>query len=77
MLTYVRHALPYADVCEAPQVCEDALQRLVGMIREAAKPPPPKRRPTRPTKASVERRLKSKTARGSVKKLRGPHVSGD
>ena len=56
---------------------EDALQRLVGMIRESAKPPPPKRRPTRPTKASVERRLKSKTARGSVKKLRGTHVSGD
>jgi ribosome-associated protein len=55
----------------------DAVERLVGMIREAAKPPPPKRRATRPTKASVERRLKSKTARGSVKKLRGSRVSGD
>ncbi|MCA3563943.1 MAG: aminoacyl-tRNA hydrolase [Methylocystis sp.] len=56
---------------------EDALSRLADMIREAAKPPPPKRRPTRPTKASVERRLKSKTVRSSVKKLRGSRVSGD
>lgn len=56
---------------------EDALRRLADMIREAAKPPPPKRRPTRPTKASVERRLKSKTVRSSVKKLRGSRVSGD
>jgi len=56
---------------------EDALSRLADMIREAAKPPPPKRRPTRPTKASVERRLKSKTVRSNVKKLRGSRVSGD
>jgi ribosome-associated protein len=56
---------------------EDAVKRLVELIREAAKPPPPKRRPTRPTKASVERRLKSKTVRSSVKKLRGNRVSGD
>jgi ribosome-associated protein len=50
---------------------EDALGRLTDMIREAAKPPPPKRRATKPTKASVERRLKAKTSRSSVKKLRG------
>ena len=49
----------------------DAVERLVAMIREAAKPPPPKRRATRPSKASVERRLKSKTVRSGVKKLRG------
>ena len=49
----------------------DAIERLVAMIREAAKPPPPKRRATRPTRASVERRLKSKTVRSGVKKLRG------
>ena len=48
----------------------EAVERLFGMIREAAKPPPPKRRATRPTKASVERRLKSKTARAGVKRLR-------
>jgi ribosome-associated protein len=49
---------------------QDAIDRLVAMVREAAKPPPPKRRATKPTKASVERRLKSKTARSGVKKLR-------
>jgi ribosome-associated protein len=50
---------------------EDAVQRLVTMIREAAKPPPPKRRPTKPTKGAVERRLASKAVRSGVKKLRG------
>jgi ribosome-associated protein len=50
---------------------EDAVQRLVTMIREAAKPPPPKRRPTKPTKGAVERRLTSKAVRSGVKKLRG------
>jgi ribosome-associated protein len=55
----------------------EAVERLVTMIREAAQPPPPKRRATKPTKASVERRLKSKTTRSSVKKLRGNRVSMD
>jgi ribosome-associated protein len=50
---------------------EDATQRLITMIREAAKPPPPKRRPTKPTKGAVERRLTSKAVRSGVKKLRG------
>jgi ribosome-associated protein len=50
---------------------EDATQRLITMIREAAKPPPPKRRPTKPTKGAVERRLASKAVRSGVKKLRG------
>ncbi len=50
---------------------EDAMQRLITMIREAAKPPPPKRRPTKPTKGAVERRLTSKAVRSGVKKLRG------
>jgi ribosome-associated protein len=56
---------------------EDAIERLVAMIREAAKPPPPKRRPTKPTKGAVERRLKSKTVRSSVKKLRGGRADMD
>lgn len=48
----------------------DALERLIEMIREAAAPPPPVRRPTKPTKGSQERRLNSKGKRGVVKKLR-------
>ena len=48
---------------------EDAIARLVALLQKAAEPPRP-RKATRPTKASRERRLKSKTERGSVKKLR-------
>lgn len=49
---------------------EDARARLAAMIEEASRPPPPKRRKTRPTKGSVERRLKEKAGRGTVKKMR-------
>ncbi len=48
----------------------EALAKLVELIREAAKPPPPKRKPTKPTKGSQERRLNSKGKRGAVKSLR-------
>lgn len=50
---------------------EDARERLKALIIEANQPPPPPRRKTRPTKGSIERRLKAKTGRGDVKKLRG------
>lgn len=50
---------------------EDALERLLDLIREAATPPPPPRRPTKPTKGSQQRRMDSKTKRGAMKKLRG------
>jgi ribosome-associated protein len=45
---------------------EEALERLLGMIREAAVRPQV-RRPTKPTKASKERRLVSKDKRSAVK----------
>lgn len=48
----------------------EAQARLVELIREAAKPPPPKRRPTKPTKGSQERRLASKSKRSGVKTMR-------
>lgn len=50
---------------------EDARKRLVALIQEAAKPPPPKRRPTRPSMNARKKRMDSKTKRGTVKKLRG------
>ncbi|MGE7370483.1 alternative ribosome rescue aminoacyl-tRNA hydrolase ArfB [Neorhizobium sp. NPDC001467] len=50
---------------------EEARERLKELILEAAKPPPPPRRATKPTKGSVERRLKAKSGRSEVKKMRG------
>jgi ribosome-associated protein len=50
---------------------EDARSRLAELIAEASKPPPPKRKKTRPSKGSVERRLKAKSGRGNIKKMRG------
>ena len=50
---------------------DDALERLLGLIREAAAPPPPKRRATRPTLGSKARRLEGKARRADVKRLRG------
>ena len=54
----------------------DARTRLTELVAKAAEPPPPPRKKTRPTKGSVERRLKSKAGRSTVKKLRG-RVSDD
>ncbi len=54
---------------------EDALDRLVGLIREAAKPPPPPRRPTKPTLGSQKRRLDGKAKRSEVKRGRGKPMS--
>ena len=48
----------------------DALERLLTLIREAAVPPPPLRRATKPTKGSRERRLVGKAQRGDTKKMR-------
>jgi ribosome-associated protein len=50
---------------------DDALERLLALIREAAIPPPPMRRATKPTRASRERRLDAKAHRGTAKQLRG------
>ena len=54
----------------------DALSRLEALVASAAKPPK-KRRKTRPTKASVKRRVDAKKRRGNVKKLRGKVSSDD
>jgi len=47
-----------------------AQKRLVELIQAAIAPPPPPRRPTRPSRGSVERRLKAKRQRGSIKNSR-------
>ena len=49
---------------------EDARTRLVELIRQAAVPPK-RRRLTRPTAASRERRIESKKRRSGIKRLRG------
>jgi ribosome-associated protein len=49
----------------------DARQRLIAILAEAAKPPPPKRRPTKPSMSARRKRVDSKVKRGQTKKLRG------
>lgn len=50
-----------------------ARERLAKLVRKAVAPPPPKRRPTRPTKGSKERRIAAKKRRGEIKRnRRGP-----
>jgi ribosome-associated protein len=55
---------------------QDARDRLIALVAKAAEPPPPPRKKTRPTKGSVERRLKAKAGRSTIKKMRG-RVSDD
>ena len=52
-----------------------ARDRLAELIRQALVVPK-KRRPTKPTKGSVERRIKAKKERGAVKALRGRPAEG-
>jgi ribosome-associated protein len=49
---------------------EAAAARLSALLAEATAPPPPSRRPTRPTRGSKERRLASKQRRSQIKRLR-------
>ena len=52
-----------------------AEDRLVALLLEAIAPPPRPRRPTRPSRGAVARRLEAKRRRGAVKRLR--HDLGD
>ncbi len=49
---------------------QDAMDRLLALLREAAVPPRP-RRPTKPSRASVRRRLDQKRQRAKTKSTRG------
>lgn len=55
---------------------QDALARLIDLIRRAAVPPMP-RRPTKPTAAARERRIEGKKRRGGIKQLRRAKPSFD
>src|SRR2546423_10105018 len=48
---------------------QDALKRLVALIRRAAEPPTP-RRPTKPSRAARERRLEAQARRATTKDRR-------
>ena len=48
-----------------------ARERLALRIRDLLAPPPPTRRPTKPTRGSKERRLDAKRQRSQTKQLRG------
>ena len=54
----------------------DCLEKLAEMIRQVATPPK-KRRPTRPTRGSKERRLQNKKQRSQRKEMRRPPGDGD
>ena len=55
---------------------QDALARLIALVRQAAEPPVP-RTPTRPSAASRRRRLAAKARRGSLKAMRGARPDED
>ena len=47
-----------------------ALKRMAAILAKALASPPPKRRPTKPTRGANERRLGEKKRRGEIKRLR-------
>jgi ribosome-associated protein len=47
-----------------------ARARMAALLRDAIAPPGPARRPTKPSKGSVERRIASKKRRSTIKQLR-------
>jgi ribosome-associated protein len=51
---------------------EAAATRLGELLTEATAPPPRPRRPTKPTRAAIERRLADKQRRAQTKRLRRP-----
>jgi ribosome-associated protein len=49
-----------------------ARERLAALLAEAIAPPPRTRRPTKPSKGAVARRVEDKTRRSQIKRLRRP-----
>src|SRR5690606_3667162 len=53
----------------------DARARLVALVAKAAEPPPKPRKKTKPSRGAIERRLKEKSGRAGIKKMRGKVTS--
>jgi ribosome-associated protein len=49
---------------------EEARERLAALLARAVAPPPQRRKPTKPSRAAVERRLADKRRRAQTKRLR-------
>jgi ribosome-associated protein len=49
---------------------EEARDRLAASLARAVAPPPPRRKPTKPSRAAIERRLADKRRRAQTKRLR-------
>ena len=49
---------------------EAAMDRLADLVATAIEPPPPPRRPTKPSRGAQQRRLDAKKRRGETKQLR-------
>jgi ribosome-associated protein len=52
-----------------------ARDRLASLLRSASEPPPPARRPTRPSRGAKERRLADKKRRSQTKRGRRPDIN--
>ncbi|HLE41712.1 MAG TPA: alternative ribosome rescue aminoacyl-tRNA hydrolase ArfB [Nitrospirota bacterium] len=55
---------------------EDAIDRLVELIRQATQKPKPRRK-TKPSRAAKEKRIEGKKQRSNIKKMRGPVQNHD
>jgi len=51
---------------------EDAIQRFIEIVRKSLIPPKPRKK-TKPTAVSKEKRLRSKTIKGEIKRMRRKH----
>lgn len=51
---------------------EIALERMASILADAIAPPPRARRPTKPSRGAVERRIAEKKRRARIKRLRRP-----
>ena len=54
-----------------------AEQRLAGLLRGAFAPPPPPRRPTKPSRSAIDKRIQAKKSRGHTKRMRGSAHDGE